>query len=352
MRRKALVSILELLKPALADQSVVPIYMNYCFTGKTVYATNGNLGIIGPCTIDTEPFSCVGDTMLGLLRACRVEDVQIEFDKENNEILILAGKTKMRLAYLGGEEFLFEEPEDEPWDVVLDLDDRLMNGIEISLTTSTRDNAQPALMGITLDTGDGISLYSSDGEAITHFLIDGANYGKEATYVIPNEFMESVLRIARRDKSVNGKLFASEDWAMAEIEGDYRVYGRILHPEDPLDFVGQIEQHMGTEEPPWVKTPRGLEHALDRARVVAEPVSKPTSVKVTDGKMKLFTSTDMGEVRDVLNIAGDHPDAEANVNAALMARSLAVCSELAVLQECTCYRQEEDLFQILSNIGE
>jgi len=351
MRRKALVTMLELIKPALADQDLVPVYQNFVFTGDTLYATDDHLGIVAKCTSGVAPFACHGDTMLGLLRNCRTEEVEIEFDDQQHEVVFIAGRSKMRLPYLPESEFLFKEPSDESWDVVLDLDDSLIEAMEICLTTTSKDSSQQALMGITLDTGDGISFYSCDSDSLTHYLIDGANYNDPHSFVMPNSFCESVLRICKSDKSMNGRLHASDEWVLAELEKDYKVYGRVIKPEDPVDHAMWVEKTT-RDEIPWMKVPKGLEHALSRARVVAEPKSQPTEISIKEGRMRLYTNTDMGEVRDLVNLQGDHPDVEIKVNAALMARSIDVCSEMAVLEGFTVYRKGADLFQILSNFGD
>lgn len=353
MRRKALVNMLELMKPALADEAMVPIYQNFCFDGETVYAFDDALAIVGPCETGVDPFSCHGGIMLGLLRNCRTEDVDVEFDNKANEVVFIAGRAKMRLPYLPAEEFLFQEPEPETWAVGLEIDDRLLEAMEICLTTAGKDTAQEALMGLTLNIGDGVNLYSCDADAISHFLIEPANDSDaQVECLVPSGFWESVMRICKAEKNVHGKLFVSDDWALAKLENDYRIYGRIIKPKLPVDHADSIERQLRGKEPPWVNVPKGLEHALSRARIIAEPKSAYTEITIKDGRMILYTNTDLGEVRDSVNIHADHPDMEAKVNAALMARSIAVCSQMAVLEDCTVYRKGIDLFQIVAHRGD
>lgn len=349
MRRKALVNMLDLIKPALADKPMVPVFQNFCFTGKRVYGYNDALGIVGKCTTE-RPFSVHGETLLGILRNSRTEEIEVSF--EDAEVILKAGRTKARLPYLEEAEFVFEEPSDEKWEVEFSLTNDMMDTLNVCLMTSGKDNSLPALMGVVLNIGDGISFYSCDGDAITHYMTDATNDGDltESSFVIPNEFVQAVLRIAGKDKSVNGVLKVNDDWALAELENGFTVYGRIIKPDDPLDHAAKITETLAGRDPVWLDIPKGMEHALSRACVVTTGESSPTSVKIKEGKMVLLSETSMGTVRDSLKIP-EHPDVEATVNAALMARSIGVCTEMAVFPNCTAFRKGEALFQIITNLG-
>src|SRR5215831_7797422 len=164
MKRAELVKTLELLKPALADQNLVPVYQCYMFTGSTVMATNDQIAIIANCKTE-QPFAVKGDILLGLLSASRAEE--ITFTLEEQDAVVKAAKSVWRLPYLPYHEkgdFLFEEPEVK-FEATLPIDAELLSGLQACLLTSSKDNTQPALMGITVH--KGIDFYSCDGDAVT-----------------------------------------------------------------------------------------------------------------------------------------------------------------------------------------
>lgn len=337
MDRAELVNKLELVGRALASNDLIPIFTCFCFTGTHVYANNDSIAIKAPCVTDA-PFAVNGHTLLGLLRASQSEDVIFKLGDEH-EVLVTAGKSKFKLPYHTEDAFLFQEPEGN-WDVSIVVDPKLAQGLEACLQTASRDAAtQPAFVGVWLKHGG--TLYSCDGDALSRFsLLPDLLVGN---YMMPNAFCETVLRV----DSTGGKLTLNSEWAMATL-GGYTVYGRLIVSNDPLDHEKLIADTV-RQAPVFASVPEGLDQALTRARVVADPESKPTQLTVGEGKLQLLTDTNLGVVKDVLGF--EHPDVTALVAAHLMQRSIQQCSEMAIMENCCVFRSGDTLFQLLSNFG-
>ena len=94
----------------------------------------------------------------------------------------------------------------------------------------------------------------------------------------------------------------------------------------------------------------GIQAALARARVLADPESQKTVMTVEDGKLKLNTTTYMGVIKDTLTIRG-HQDVIAEVNASLVQRAIGHCSTMAIFDNCTVFREGEKILQVLSNMN-
>ncbi len=337
MNRLELVQKLELVGRALASNDLIPIFQYFCFTGTHVYANNDGLAIKAPCITD-QAFAVNGNTLLGLLRASQSEEVSFRLGEEH-ECRVKAGKSNFRLPYHTEDSFLFKEPENN-WDVAVLVDPTLMKGLEACLQTASRDAAtQPAFVGVWLKHGG--TLYSCDGDALSRFTL--APDLPVGNYMMPNAFCEATLRI----NSTGGKLTLNAEWAKAELEG-YTVYGRLIVNDDPLDHEALIASNL-KHEPIFVSVPADLDHALERARVVADPESKPTKLTVEAGKLLLVTDTTLGMVKDVLGF--EHPDVTALAAAHLMQRSIAQCNEMAIMDNCTVFRSGDTLFQLVSNYG-
>lgn len=337
MNRTELVTKLELVGRALADNNLIPIFEHFCFTGSHVLANNDNLAIIAPCPTP-QPFAVKGETLLGLLRASQSEDITIRLG-DQHEAQVKAGKSNFKLPYHPESQFLFKEP-DSAWDVYLTIDPVLLVGLEQCLQTASRDAAtQPAFVGVWLKQGG--TLYSCDGDALSRVSI--LPDLPVADYMMPNAFCEAVLRVG----TVGGKLTLNDGWARAEL-GDFVIYGRLIKNDNPLDHEALIADTL-KQEPVFVPVPEGLNHALERARVVADPESKPTQLTVEDGKLHLLTDTSLGLVRDVLPF--NHPDVAALVSAGLMQRSVSLTAEVGITENCCVFRNSNGLFQLLSNYG-
>lgn len=353
MLRKDLIPILDFVKPALADQELIPIFQCIVFNGNEIYAYNDSLGIVVPSK-DIGHFALNGNTLYGFIKAARGKEAS--FDIGDHEVLVKSGRSKLKLPYFKQDEFIFEEPEntENEWEFVTSISENLIEGLKICLTTSSQDFSLPALMGVTIrifeDEGE-IVLYSCNGDAISRYsLWHLSKDSKELSnqFTIPNAFCDALIRMSANMSFDESTLGINKDWVMAMFESGHRIWGRILSVDDPMDHQDSIDKAIN-EEPTYIAIPKGLSHALTRARVVADPEGKDTLITIKDKTLRLHTETPIGDVNDVFKLREDHPDVEATVNAAAMQRSLATCDQLSILENVTCYKNGEVLFQILGN---
>lgn len=347
MNRKDLLATLELVSPALAQENLVPMYQNFCFKTGLVFAYRDTLGIIAPCAVDEE-FAVHGKTLIELIRASKVKEVEIELQNEN--ILVKAGRSKIKLPFFASTEFLFKEPEDETWDMMLDIDKHFINGLELCLPGTATDHTMPALMGITIMGGKETYLYSCDGDSISRFNLDKQNT-KPIQYVMPSSFCEALLKIAGKTGNRFGQLYVNGQWVVAEMANAYRILGRIIENPEPLKFEAEITKIV-KKAPEYISIPSAMTNALSRARIIAEPENKATEVTINGGKINLITETHMGIVRDTIAFKGDHPPLEVKVDAKLMSRAIGVTEEFAMQEACTMYRHGKDFFLVMGNLIE
>jgi len=343
MNRKELLSTLTLVSRALASDNLLPpIFRCFCFTGGNVYASNDQLAIMAPCP-DGETFAVNGQTLLGLLENSSADEVEFTLVEQN--CLIKAGRSRFKLPYFPKSEYLFAEPKEKPLGefAIRQIE---VGGLTACLNTVSRDNTAPALMGVFLH-GPQHMLYSCDGDALTRFDL-GKKQTHPAVALLPTAFCETVLKIIAEVGTENSSLEISNSWVKAVLEQGYVCYARLTANPTPLDHAGELKKSM-RKPPSWVPVPDELNAALSRARVVADPETAPTFFKVEQGKLRINTLTSNGEVKDVVNLK--HPDTEAKVNAALVQRALALCTEMSIFDNCTVYKNGGDLLIVISNMG-
>jgi len=350
MDRKKLVETLELASRALADSNLIPIFQCFAFTGETVLACNDNLAVVAPCQTD-EAFAVNGGILLGLLKNSHSEDVEFAFG-EGNDLMVKAGRSTFKLPWFPVEDFLFTPPT-EPSPIRIPINEELIDGLTACLMTVSKDQAQAALMGICLtEKQHRVTLYSTDGDAISRYTTSCPAKGT-FSYLINNSFCETVIKTFAAFEPKRGILGVSEDWAVANLDAGsglvYSVYGRLIEPDNPIDYEDWIKKTI-KRPPQFIALPKGLEHALSRARVVADPESAKTVMTVDANRVKLLTETAMGVVRDTLAF-GKHPGVTAAVSAELMQRCASLCSEMAILENCCCFKNEDKLFILTSNMG-
>jgi hypothetical protein len=248
------------------------------------------------------------------------------------------------LPYFEEKDFIFERPK-EKWHIEMAVTGDLLKGISACLLTSSKDSAQPALMGVCLN-APRHSLYSCDGDAVSRYIFKKSNRGAIVA-TLPNAFCETLLKIDVELPNNIEFLKVSNDWAMAVGETGYTVYGRVLQTDSPLDHEALIAETLKGKLA-WVSVPDGLDYALSRARVLADPESAKTILRIESNKLLLITETKMGTVKDA--IALKHKNVEAHVSANMVQRSLAFCDELCIFENCVAFRSGEAIFQLLSNM--
>ena len=334
---------LEFVKTAVSDQPLIPIFASFVFNKGTVYGFNDNLAIICPCKIQSS-FAVRAVTLFGFLKNSRAK--KISFILSNDDVIVKGGKSKITLPCNHEDEFVFNEDDiGDNWDVKIPITEKLIEGIKICLVTSSYDYSMPSIMGVTVIIDKNITLYSCDGDAISRFKVGKAS--KKMTkgqYNIPNEFCIALTKFEESD----GILKINNDWAKAEFKNNYKLYGRILVADNPVDHEAFIAATLKVT-PTYIKIPKGLNNALLRARVVADVESKKTIINIHNNKMRIFTETDIGDVKDIITLREDHPDIEIAVHASLIQRSALLCEHMAILDDCTCYKSGDTLFQVLSN---
>lgn len=345
MLRKELLEVLDLVKPALSSDGLVSsVFSNFCFTNGQVYAYQDKLGIVGPCAVE-DTFGVNGKVFMELLRASSAAEVEITLDKEN--VLVKNGRSKMKLPFVKKDEFLFEEPEQETWQIILDINDELLQAFELCLHTAADDSTMPGFMGLTIKGGADCRIYSCDGDSLSQFdlSVKGA---PQVLYTMPSEFAEAVLKIAEATACNVGQLYVNNEWALVEFGNDYKVYGRIIQIADPYDHESQMQRIM-SRKPKFIEIPEGMGDALSRARVVADIESKPTVIKVSGGKAEMVTDTHMGVVRDSFRIDKGQKDVEASVFAKLIQRGVTACDRFALFDDCTVYKREDGYTLLIAN---
>lgn len=346
MKRVELLETLDIVKPALADDSMVPMWQCFMFHADSVICYNNAIGIIAPINVGGE-YAVNGKTLLGLLENSAAETVDLKL--EGQDLTIRAGRSTFKLPWYPKEDFLFEEPEDKlVRKLPLGLDS--LKGMELCLKTASKDATQPALMGVCLShRKKHVTLYSCNGDALSSYLMPFTMKDTEAAfdYMLPSAFCQAVLRTVSETEAEAVELKINEEWALAAV-GDYLVYGRLIQNDNPLDHEGLFKSTV-KGKPTYVPLPDGLEGALQRAMVVTEAESAKTVLTVEKGRLKLLSETHMGTVRDSLAFEG-HPDVEANVSSALLRGAIGSCAEIAIFDNC-CVLKGENLTVLLSNMG-
>lgn len=342
MKRADLKEKLDLVQLGLADNSLVPAFQCFCFKKDAILAYNDQIGVQynAPGRVDEE-FVVHGKTFFGLLKNSTAEN--LEFKLHDNDIVIKADRSTFTLPYTPVEDFIFEEP--EMGSVVLQLDQNLIEGLKSCLTTTSTDQAQPALMGVSLVTAN--TLFACDGDAVTKYTL-GTKPGTAHPYFMSNSFCNAVLQIAETTECTDGAVSFSDEWVVADFDNGYTVYGRLIQNDNLIDFDALIEKTV-KGKPVFAEVPFGLNEALSRARIIGTAETAPTVFKVEANRLKLQTEARAGRVQESLAM-GKHEEVLVKLSAEMVQRTIHLCDEICLMKNCLVARRGTKLLQVVSSM--
>jgi len=344
MKRTELKDTLELVSLALADTNIVPIFQCFCFKHDHVLAYNDQICITADALFEQE-FAVHGKTLLGLLKNSSAENLTIR--TEETSLIIKADRSTFKLPFFPSSDFIFEDPWADENILYLDLSQDVFDALKACLTTTSNDQAQPALMGISIV--NLRTLYSCNGDALTKVTLNVTGDEGSFTFFMPNTFCKTVVQIAEATGSKTGTLgFIDDEWVFADFKDNkYTVYGRLLKNANPIDFEALIERTVKGEVA-YTNVPEGLNEALSRARIVGDAETAPTVFTVEGKRLKLVTDARAGVVHDSLSM--DHPDVVGVFSAEMVQGTIALCDQISVMKNCLVARKGEKVFQLLSSM--
>ncbi len=345
MDRKKLIDTLDLLRPALAARDLVPIFTHFCFDDKRIYAFSDYLGIIAPLKTGME-VGLRGETILGLLNTTKTDEIEFETDEEGDEVIITFGKSRIQIPFLLKDEFLFEDPNSDEWEVNTKLTSDLIAGFNICLNTAGSDTAQPGHMGVTII---GNRLYSCDADSITRFIVNDMKNKSNKAYNIPKDFCSSLIKIIGKTNQTSGRLFLNDNWAVVELKNGYKVYGKVIKSDNPVDFEDELQQSIGPK-PKYIAIPKGLKDALARAQVVSDPQTLITNISIIKNRMKIHTESGLGVVDDDLSFKGKQDKLSIAVGPELIIKAINICDEMTINENCTAYRNGDTILYLVGNL--
>lgn len=348
MKRQELVRVLELVAPALSNQMLVEVFTHFMFTKGHVSAFDDVLAIVAKADVSDTAFSVSGKTLLDLLKNSSGDEA--DFTIKDEHVLVKAGRSTFKLPYSSEDDFIFEVPK-EKWVVTVPIDEDVLRGLDICIGTTARDETMRALMGVFLNVEKGAAFYSCNGDTVSKFVLDGKVKGAGKYHMLPNKFVDALLRITKETETTQGEIRISDRWACAVLNNGFTLYGKQIEADGAgFDPAEQLADTVPGKVA-YVDVPKGLPEALARARVVADRETAPTALSVASNRLRLHTEAHLGTVNDDLPIKG-HADVEAKIHASLLAPSLEVCTKMSICDNCTIFRLDDKVLQVIANIGE
>jgi DNA polymerase III sliding clamp (beta) subunit (PCNA family) len=348
MRRTELVEKLELVAPALATNSLIPIMTHFWFRGDHVMAFNDTIAISVPCETD---FECAvpGSTLLNLLKASRATDVELIYEK--GELTVKAGATKMRLATMDKKNFNFDMPKpSKPLMPKVKIDD-FTRAIEACLRSVSIDTSVPDYLGVTLIADrKELLFFSTNNSTMSHAHMSLPAEVPLKRAIIASSFCREMISLV--DKKVGMTFEVQKDYSLFRGKNNTVLFGKLIESEKPIPYVKLFDQYFPAEaEKRLVAIPTKMELMLDRATIVAATSVTPvmTDIEVVNRKARFTTAAQKTEIFDVVELEKGQEDVKLRVDPKLVKAGYGSFTKMLLTERAFIMATETEFFLVANS---
>lgn len=346
--REAILKAAQLVRPAVASQAYVPSLTHIWFSGDWLTAYNDvtAIAVKGP---DLELECCVpGDMLIKTLNGFTASEIAVQENVKEGSLLLTSGRAKLKLHTLPGNDFPFEWPDGNA--TKINLDDKILKGIERCLISVGSDPTHPSQMGVTLATDDDgqAVLYSTDNFTISRYAAKTSiKLPADTPIILPTFFCEQLVLLSKQfDEDVTLRVLPG--CVVAVIGKSAQLFTKMVDDLEAVDFEKMITRYfkLAAVKKAQQRIPDGFEPALSRALLVlSNNADKVTKVTATEDALKLATTSDLGDANDSLAFDGsDAPENPFFMDPGLVARASKVCSFITLMDKVLVLSNEDASF--------
>lgn len=348
MIRTELLDKLTAVAPALAETDIIPILMNYWFTGDRLMAFNDQVSISVPLKTDFDG-AAPGKTLLALVQNSKAKNVDLFV--EDGKLRGKMAAAKIELGMQPAKDFVFDMPEKKSKSLPVKDRFEFLDAITACMRSVGRDSSVTDQLGITLvPEDDALLIYSTNNATISHARV---SLTKPCPFddrvILPRLFCEQMIALAKKNSSMHFEV--TKDHALYHT-GDVELFGRLIISQNPIDFASIVKRHFPESvRNKSVPMPSMIKLILERAVIMTDTrVDQPvTRVSCVDGVMRFYSKTDRGEVDDTVKVE-NHPDFDMKVEPRLLKAGFDTFDQMLFTKACAVL-SKGDAFYMVSAFG-
>jgi DNA polymerase III sliding clamp (beta) subunit (PCNA family) len=349
LNREQFLRALNLVRPALAAQSYVPILTHFLLSGGKVTAYNDVQGIQVAFPTGME-CAVPGELLVKMLGNLKADEVLVTILE--GQVLVSSGRSRLKLSYLPIKDFPFSFPTTSPMaEIIINAD--FIKGVKKCLVSVGKDPTRPEQLGITLDSVP--TLYSTDNHTISMYRLDSPKLGlpADAPVILPTFFCEQLVALsdAFPDLTISMSLYpgavVGNVGLGANSPASARIFSKLVAETEPLDFDKIIRKHITEEDVIKFEceVPDTFDPAFDRALLIlGTEVDKVTRVAIDGKKAFLLSTSGTNEVRDQVTLGIDLSEMEFLIDPELVSRGLKVSNRVSFMPKVMVMRDDSKRF--------
>lgn len=345
--RDALLSLMTLVRPALATRSFIPAWTHIRLADGFATTFNDTLSISVKVPLEKMDPVCVpGELFIKTLSSFNVEQVALQ-DNETS-MLLSAGRSKMKVPVLPAADF--KTPALKGSAFTVDLTDDILEGVRRCLFSVGTDPTHPSQMGVTLDLAGGKAvLYSTDNITLSRYATKSPlKLPGDTPIIFPTVFCEQILTLA--------KAFPDDDMVLEVYPGALRVLfgkkgyvlSKALVDTEPLDFGEAFGKYLdvATVKKDLSLLPPSFDASFNRALLVlANETDKSSRCTVEKGgAVELFSKSQLGESVDEFVVEHAKAHKPFHIDPALVLRAAKTCGSVAFYDRVVMLASDDGTF--------
>ncbi len=280
MKTETLLWAMDLLKPAILDQEIIPVLRHVCFRNGTAVAFNDIIGVVVPFEFEEGNCCVPGMTLHSFLSSVSNKGSELNIRKAGEALNIKAGRSRVELPVLDVREFFFDVPE---FRAALEfaVEEGFIEALEY-VTPAVGDASMTSMeLGVVLSAHEGssaVQLYATDNLMLSSATTDtvGREAEKSVACILPKDFcMRLVALCSILDESPVVQL--SEHHVIADyIDSGVVLYSKTVEPlrkgrlaDDVEEAENMIRNILGSsqDDPLQMAGMDGIATSLKRAAI-------------------------------------------------------------------------------------
>jgi DNA polymerase III sliding clamp (beta) subunit (PCNA family) len=342
LNRKDFLTALQTVEPALETRDLVPLLRLLWFDGRTVRATDGNLGIEAPCITEFKG-GLPGKPLIGFIDSLGRDKINIE-EEDDKSITFVSDKSRIRLPLetITKSVWPFTLGNAEP-EAVLSLDAEWRQALEFSMLSVSTTAEQEQRRGVTFSgTEQKLNLYSTDGASIAWAQMAVAEWGLD-DFTIPGEFVKETLK----QMSDYGVLSIRPNHIEATNQAGVHIHSKMLSISDPINYARTVKRYI--KDINLVQIPDGLTEALQRAELLKDKDGISAKFNFVDKDILVIeASSPYGDLKEELIFEGNHAELSARFTPGILLRGLEGRKNFVVSDRCAILNGPDNLHYMVA----
>lgn len=344
--RDALLSLMTLVRPALATQSFIPAWTHIRFADGSATTYNDTASISVKLPFDIDPVCVPGELFIKTLGSFNAEQVLLQ--DNDTTMLVTAGRSKMKVPVLPVDDFKMPSLKGKPSEII--LTDDILEGVKRCLFSVGTDPTHPSQMGVTLDVEDGKAvLYSTDNITLSRYATKSSvKLPGDAPVILPTFFCEQLLSMAKYFQDDDIDLDVYPGALVVRFGKKATLLTRTLVDLEPLDFgkVYATYLDVSTAKKTLTVLPSGFDAAFNRSLLVlANETDKSARVTVNkDGTVELYSKSQFGEATDEFTVEKQGARKPFHIDPSLVLRGAKTCGSVAFYDRVLLLASDDGTF--------